>query len=80
MEKNKTNKKLSKIMQCTFDKMKSGKTYSSYELGVSLRTMFALNKRGLVDYRMELGSIWFPRTCIKWWIKIDKSDDEKIYT
>ena len=58
--------KLSKQMQLVLKKMEIGKQYSSYDLGVSLSTLFALYHRGLTDYKIY--DSWFPRTGIDWQI------------
>lgn len=39
---------------------------SSYELGISLNTLQALEKRGLIRSKHNLGSMFSPRTAILW--------------
>jgi len=58
--------KLSKTMQNTLKMMELGKQYSSYDLGVSLSTLFGLYHRSLIDYKIY--NTWFPRTGIDWQI------------
>ena len=55
-------------MQLALRRMSLEGIYSSYDLGVSLSTMYALYHRGLVKYNSGLGSIWSPRTSIDWYI------------
>ena len=52
---------LSKIQKETLDKMEVGMTYCAYDLGVSVRTLDALVKRGLLTKKMGLGSMFAPR-------------------
>ena len=53
--------KLSKVQKATLDKMVVGKEYCAYDLGVSVRTMDALVKRGILTKKMGLGPIYSPR-------------------
>lgn len=39
---------------------------SSYKLRLSLTTLNALEKRGLVEAKRELGGMWSPWTNISW--------------
>jgi len=60
------NKKLSKEMQFALKHMEIDNQYSARDLDVSLRTLFALYERKLVDYKVY--DSWSPRIGIDWQI------------
>jgi len=53
--------KLTKVQQETLNKMEKGKWHNAYELKVSLNTVYALQRKGLVKVKRGLGSMWYPR-------------------
>lgn len=57
--------KLSKLQEEALERMELGKWYSAYGLQVSLGTLEALGRKGKVKVRRGLGSIFSPRTEIK---------------
>lgn len=59
-------KKLSKIMLRCLDKLSYKEWKSSYELQESLSTLYALQKRGLVEKKDGLGYMFMPEIVIKW--------------
>jgi len=64
-----TTSKLSTRQQEALDKLRtlpSGKWECSYTLRVSIRTLEALERRGLVESLYGLGSIYSPRISIEW--------------
>ena len=54
-------------------KMEPGKWHSAYGLQETLGTMQALERRGLVDVRHTIGSMFSPQTNILWRIRPDES-------
>jgi len=60
--------KLSTVQQKVIDKMKPGIRYSAYDLSVGLNTMWALQRKRYVDYKLPLGSRFFPRSSIEFWL------------
>jgi hypothetical protein len=62
-------RKLSPTQQMALDKLRqTGDWRSSYRLRVSLATLHALEKRGLVISRghNKVGAFWSPQTTIEW--------------
>ncbi len=63
----KQRKLTSRMEQAILQLLKASKPLSAYEIGgASLATMRALEERGMVGARHELGSMAFPHTSIKW--------------
>lgn len=60
------SKKISKTMLRCLNKLSYKKWKSSYEVQESLSTLSALQKRGLVERKVELGYLFTPHTAIKW--------------
>jgi len=57
--------KLSKSQEAALDKMELNRWYSAWKLKVSLATLEALHKRGMVKKKHELGYMFYPRQHIK---------------
>lgn len=55
---------LSKTQKDVLDKMALGKVYCAYDLGVSVRTLDALVRRGRLTKSIKLGSMYSPRVSI----------------
>ncbi len=61
--------KLSKVQEKVLGKMEIGVDYSAYDLGCSLATLIALEKKDLIAQAyMGIGSFYSPRTDIEWQI------------
>ena len=57
---------LTKAQQRALGKMSPGQAYCAHELGESLATLDALVKKGYLEKRAGLGTIFFPRTEIQY--------------
>lgn len=69
--------KLSKAQQACLDKMEMGKRYCAYDLKVSLATLEALVKIGILNsHTGGLGSLFSPRTARYFW-KIELEDENE---
>lgn len=66
-----TKRPLSELQRRALEGLKDGQLHSSYDLRATLTTMRALEARGLVRSRHELGSIFSPQTNIKWRVTND---------
>lgn len=53
--------KLSKTQEEVLDKMELNQWYSARALKVSLATLGALEKKGMVEKKLELGYMFYPR-------------------
>ena|SRR3990167_3241992 len=58
--------KLSPTQKRILERMPDGEWRSSFRLRASLSTLSALERRGLVESRHDLGSSFMPQTAIKW--------------
>lgn len=57
--------KLSKSQEAALEKMELNKWYCAWDLKVSLATLEALERKGMVKKKQELGSMFYPRLHIK---------------
>ena len=56
--------KLSKAQAAALAQMEAGKWHSAYRLQCGINTLYALERRGLVRSRHDLGSIYDPQVGI----------------
>lgn len=63
--------KVSTAQQVALDALADGEWHCSYRLGVSLSTLRALRRKGLVEMRNDgrVGAMWSPTTVLEWRLK-----------